>query len=47
MFIHEKASEDIVCEMAAILFRGDELKLTDYMCICDTWLAWSAVVTLS
>ena len=25
-FIHENASENIVCEMAAILPRGDELK---------------------
>ena len=25
--IHENASENIVCEMAAILSRGDELKL--------------------
>ena len=26
-FIHENASENIVCEMAAILSRGDELKV--------------------
>ena len=33
VFIQENALENVVCEMAAILFRGDELKRLNN----DTW----------
>ena len=34
IFIHENAFEHVVCEMAAILFRGDFLKLVCLKLVC-------------